>query len=294
MKFIGALDGNYYRWFCNLALEVHPIFEEVLSARALKGYVRSCLSRGRSTAVIVIAYSFTVDCYLKRIYFLTLCLEIIGTFLGVCGVSEIWNVTSSCVDGSVFLLRRLVYQRLCRNILTALIRQQESFMCTSHRLRYLAISLASISAGLVPHPRGRKTWPPFVLMGQIKFGLLWINTERIWFQFILLTELVDQLLLLDRFWLIFLLSRLSFHFHLWFANVVFVKAVGHLLRISIHLIIWDYGLAFHGLWRLMVDGGGVLGVIRRLLDLTISKLLIRILLIVMKFVYVLIRNSLTV
>lgn len=44
----------------------------------------------------------------------------------------------------------------------------------------------------------------------------------------------------------------------------------------------------------MVDGGGVLGVIRRLLDLTISKLLIRILLIVMKFVYVLIRNSLTV
>jgi len=157
-------------------------------------------------------------------------------------------------------------------------------MCTSHWLGYLAIFLAAISAGLVAYPRGWKTWPPFVLMGQIKFGLLRINTERMGFQFILLTELVNQLLLLDLFWLIFILSYLSFHNYLWFTNVVFVKAVGHLFRISIHLIFWDYGIAFHGLWRLMVDGTGVLGMIRRLLDLTISKLLIRLILIVMKFV----------
>ena len=44
----------------------------------------------------------------------------------------------------------------------------------------------------------------------------------------------------------------------------------------------------------MVDGAGVLGVVRRLLYLTISKLRIRLLLMVVQFVYVLIRNSLTV
>ena len=160
MKLICALDGDYHRWFGDLtllALEVHSIFEEILSTGALEGDVGSCLSRGRGAAVIVIPYGFTVHSYLKRIHVLTLNLKIIRAFLSVCGVSEIWNVTSSCVDRSVFLLCRLVYQRLCRNILAALIRQQESFMCASHRLRYLAISLASISAGLVPHPRGRKT-----------------------------------------------------------------------------------------------------------------------------------------
>ena len=44
----------------------------------------------------------------------------------------------------------------------------------------------------------------------------------------------------------------------------------------------------------MVDGAGVLGVVRGLLYLTISKLRIKLLLIVVQFVYVLIRNSLTV
>jgi hypothetical protein len=75
---------------------------------------------------------------------------------------------------------------------------------------------------------------------------------------------------------------------------VFVKAVGHLFRISVYLIRSNYGLAFHGLRRLMVDGAGVLGVVRRLLYLNISKLRIKLLLIVVQFVYVLIRNALTV
>ena len=44
----------------------------------------------------------------------------------------------------------------------------------------------------------------------------------------------------------------------------------------------------------MVDCARVLGVIARLLYLTISKLGVRLLLIVMQFVYVLIRNSLAV
>ena len=44
----------------------------------------------------------------------------------------------------------------------------------------------------------------------------------------------------------------------------------------------------------MVDGAGVLGGVRRLLNLTISKLRIRLLLMVVQFVYVLIRNALTV
>jgi hypothetical protein len=44
----------------------------------------------------------------------------------------------------------------------------------------------------------------------------------------------------------------------------------------------------------MVDGAGVLGVVRRLLNLAISKLRIRLLLMVVQFVYVLIRNALTV
>ena len=83
-------------------------------------------------------------------------------------------------------------------------------MGTSHRLGYLAISLTTLSASLVGHPRGWKTRPPLVLM--VKFGLLRINTERIGFQHILLAELADQLLLLDRFRLIFFLSNLPFHF----------------------------------------------------------------------------------
>ena len=109
MQLICALDGNYDRWFCDLTLKVHSIFEEILSTGALEGYVGSCLSRGRGTAVIVIPYGFTVDSYLKRIYVLTLNLKIIRTFLSVCRVSEIWNVTSSGLDRSMFLLRRLVY-----------------------------------------------------------------------------------------------------------------------------------------------------------------------------------------
>ncbi len=44
----------------------------------------------------------------------------------------------------------------------------------------------------------------------------------------------------------------------------------------------------------MVDGADVFRMIDRLLDLTVSKLLIRILLIVMKFIDVLIRDSLTI
>ena len=74
---------------------------------------------------------------------------------------------------------------------------------------------------------------------------------------------------------------MALHFHLRFTNIVLVEAVGHLFRISVYLIIWNYGLTFHRLRRLMVDGAGVLGVVKSLLDLTISKLRIRILLIVM-------------
>lgn len=72
-------------------------------------------------------------------------------------------------------------------------------MRTSHRLSYLAISLDTVAAGLVAQSRRRKTRPPFVLMGQIKFRLSRIDTERIGLQFILLTKLINQLRLLDRF-----------------------------------------------------------------------------------------------
>jgi hypothetical protein len=109
MEFICSMDGNYHGWFCDLSLKVHSIFEEILSARALKGHVRSGLSRGRGTTVVVIAYGLAVDSDLEGIHILTLNLEIVRTFLSVGGVSEVWDVPSSGLHRSMLLLSRLVY-----------------------------------------------------------------------------------------------------------------------------------------------------------------------------------------